>query len=519
MERNSMKLDLDLELKTNEVVVGQSIPMLVTLKNKDKKSQKIPFLIDTGIVTNFILYNEQEEIINEFNGVTIALNEGMPPDLTVSMVDLGKGESWNWDVDLLAYQRSFAIGKYFIQALYRFKDMDIEVKSKKEEFIVNSNQPVFMDVLQDQVMVNMLYTFQTHLVDKSKDEEVLFNMGYNSKPGSFLFGCTLKLDSGILPTISKVEFANAMDFDHDTYRWLAWKKDKSLFLTSVFRDEIKVEPIEVATDLKNPTFIPRPIQHQDKGVSLFVLSEQSSKKFVITKINFNEEAKEVARDDIITIDYKPESISVSATYSGEYHIVWGENGNLPVHWLKIDKKAKGKIKPIKIYPPKDDKSKVDPNAPIPDLLFLEPYLPIGAPTNHSILLSLSYGEQIEDKKKKDKLKDVGIRVNLYQIMIESDNKDVIPGPSVLIEGEINKLSPLSGHVVQNHDQALMGVLGTNEGSIYYIPPSGEMTQLFELEPNLARFSKVVIGGKGSVELFYLEDKTGINISTLIGRKL
>jgi hypothetical protein len=530
MERNSMKLELNLELKTNDVVVGQSIPMLLTLKNKEKKSQKLPFLIDSGTVTNFILFNEKKEMINEFNGVTIALNEGMPPDLTVSMVELGKGDSWNWDVDLLAYQRSFAVGKYYVQAVYRYADLGIEIESEKEELIVNPNQPVFMDVLQDQVMVKMLYLVQTNKIDKSDEEEILFNMGYNSKPGSFLFGSTLKLGSGIQPTISKVDFVNAMDFDHDTYRWLAWEQDKSVYLSSVFRNELKVDPKEVIKNVKNGSLVRRPIQHQDKGVSIFIYEETGKNKYAVIRIDFDEEANEISREEIISLDYKPEPITVSASFTGEYHLTWCEDGHPPVYWLKIDPmaksekskgkgKSKGKTKfePVRLFPAEDEKSEADPDSPIPEIIFLEPYLPLGDPTNHSVLLMTMSEEK--EKKGKKKEKDIGLKIDSFRIMIESDNRDVISGSSILIEGEIKKLIPANGHLIQNQDLSLIGIIGTADGGVYYISPPNEVSKLMDIEPELIPFSNLVLGGKGGLDLFYLKCETGINIYTLIRRQL
>ncbi len=69
-------------------------------------------------------------------------------------------------------------------------------------------------------------------------------------------------------------------------------------------------------------------------------------------------------------------------------------------------------------------------------------------------------------------------------------------------------------MVQTQDLSLLGIFQTSKGTLYYIPPSGEMMNLMELEPRLARFSTLVLGGNGSVELFYLQDEVGIKVHTL-----
>jgi len=246
-----MDLKLELELKDHDVVVGQSIPIHLTLKNESKKTIKIPFLIDSGRVTNFVLFNEKDELIGEYNGYTLAVQKSMAPDTTLSLVDLGAGESWIWDENFHKYIRPLPPGKYSIQIVYRYVNEDIEITSKKETFIVHPNNPVFFDVIRDQVTVGMLFTVLTYVNEESGEEETMLNMGYDSMAGNFIYGNILELGSGIKPILAKVDFTNAMDFDHDTYRWLAWEKDNSIYLSSIFRNEIKISPKNVVKDIKN----------------------------------------------------------------------------------------------------------------------------------------------------------------------------------------------------------------------------------------------------------------------------
>ena len=98
-----MTLKLILELRSTEVIVGEAIPVRLTLQNDADAPCKLPYLIDSGQVTNFVLYDDKKEKMGEYNGFTSAVRKGMIPNTTVTLVDLGGKESWLWDVDLNTY--------------------------------------------------------------------------------------------------------------------------------------------------------------------------------------------------------------------------------------------------------------------------------------------------------------------------------------------------------------------------------------------------------------------------------
>jgi hypothetical protein len=509
MERTNMDLKLELELKESEVVVNQSIPLHLKLTNDEKTPRKIPYLMDSGKVTNFVLFNEKDEKIGEYNGINVAQLQGMRPDTKLSLVELGAGESWVWDVDLHAYITPLAPGTYTLQSVYRYDAEDLELTSSKEKLVILPNHPTHLDVLRDQVMVGMVYSLFMHKDEKSNEEKLLINMGYDTIPGSYLFGCTLNIGALVKPLISKVDFCNAMDFDHDTYRWLAWTNNGSIFVSSVFRNNIKLDPKEVASDLESATLIPRPIQHSDKGVSLYVKTAVKN-GFEIIKIDIDEAGNETTRSSIIELDENPEPIFVSATYTGETHLVWGADGKIPIKWLKIDEKAIGKPKSLL---PSEKTKKKDETLDSMELAFLQTYLPMGPPENHSILSLLVSKELDADKK------EIGVRVNLVRIMIETENQEVIWESNFLIEGDLKELMPIAGNMIQDRNLKLVGIFETNDGKLYYVSPAGEMNNIMDLEPTLAQFSVIVQGRKGSIELFYLQDEAGIKVHTLVPRLL
>ncbi|MCK5561690.1 MAG: hypothetical protein KAJ51_13895, partial [Thermoplasmata archaeon] len=141
------------------------------------------------------------------------------------------------------------------------------------------------------------------------------------------------------------------------------------------------------------------------------------------------------------------------------------------------------------------------------------FLPMGPPENHSILSQLVSKELDSDKK------EIGVRVNLIKIMIETENQDVIWGPNFLVEGDPKELMPIAGNMIQDRNLKLIGIFETNDGKLYYISPSGELNNIMDLEPTLAQFSVIVQGRKGSIELFYLQDEAGIKVHTLVPRLL
>lgn len=495
-----MELELILELEWQKVVVGQSMPIKLILKNNSKDSLEIPLLIDSGKVTNFALYDDKGELIDEYNGVTLAVMEGMRPNTTITLVELGSGESWVWDVDLHRYIKHLVPRAYGIQAIYRYEDEQLELTSEIKKIVVHPQHPVYLDVLRDQVMAGMIYTLVIHKADMSEEEKVLMNMGYDSKPDNFLYGGALELGEGACPLISKVDFINAMDFDHDTYRWLAWSQEKSIHAVSVFRGNIKSGPVEVAVDLEEATLIPRPIQHQDKGITLFVKGKRGKDDFVIVKIDLDAGANEVSRNTIAVLNEMPHPASVSATHTGDIHIVWGKNGCLPIKWFKMSEKTTEPSVTLVSFPKGKQINPVD-------VIFVEPFLPVGPISNHSVLMMLI-------RKKFN-----GINIRFLGSMMESEKHDICVGPGFFLEGEPEKITPIYGNIIQDRNLSLIGVFATRDGLVYYVSPRGDMKSLLELDPNLARFSSLLLSRGSSINLFYLEDEKGISTRTLVpGRR-
>lgn len=530
---NSMELNL--ELKEQDVIVGQSIPLKLTLQNKSEKSLKIPFLIDSGKVTNFALYDDKGKLIGEYNGVTLAVKEGMYPDTTISLLELGSGESWVWDVDLHRYIKPLVPGTYGVQAVYRYDEEQLEITSKIEKFVVRPSHPVYLDVLRDQNMVGMIYTLVIH--NDEQEEKILMNMGYDSMPDNFLYGGVLKLKSGARPIISKVDFINVMDFDHDTYRWLAWSQDNSIHVVSVFRGNIQSGPVDIAVDLEYLMLIPRPIQHQNKGVSLFVKGKRKEGDFVIIKIDLDEGANEVLRSTLLTFKEMPHPASVSATHTEDIHIAWGTNGHLPVKWFKMNEK--GTLSPVILIPFEKNKQ----ISPV-DVVFVEPFLPIGHDSSHSVLVMLL------SKKHK------GIEIRFLRSMMENKKHDIYIGPGLFLECEPEKVTPISGNVIQHQDLSLISIFTTHNGLIYYVSSQGDtniklqssskigqrelflsdidislkigqqglyvspfckisIETLMEIDSNLARFSGLLLGRGDRISIFYLEDEKGVITQTLV----
>lgn len=527
-------IELNLELKERDVIVGQSIPLKITLQNKSEKSLKIPFLIDSGKVTNFALYDDKGKLIGEYNGVTLAIKEGMRPYSLISLLELGGGKSWVWDVDLHRYIKPLAPGTYGVRAIYRYDDEELEITSEMEKFVVRPNHPIYLDVLKDLNMVGMIYTLVIH---KDKQEEkILMNMGYDSMPDNFLYGGVLKLKNGARPIISKVDFINAMDFDHDAYRWLAWSRDNSIHAVSVFRGNIKSGPVEIAVDLKEIQLIPRPIQHRNKGVSLFVKGKRKEDDFTVMKIDLDEKGNEVSRITLLTSDEMPHPISVSATHTGDIHIVWGTNGHLPVKWFKMN--DRGTVSPITLIPSERGKQ-----IGLVDVIFVEPSLPVGPASNHSVLMMLS-------GKKHD-----GVEIRFLRSIIWEEKLNILEY-GLFMECEPEKVTPIRGNMIQDQNLSLHGIFTTRNGLVYYVSSRGDTNRklqdlgdikqhesflsginiplkigqqglyispfckisiktLMELNPSLARFSSLLLSRGGRVVLFYLEDEKGIITQTLV----
>ncbi len=332
-------MKLDLKILNSEPIVSESLLIQLQLTN-DTTPVEIPFQIDElGLVT-LILYDEKGNLMAEADGrQKIYRRGGTPPHLLPENLDIGElppNETIEIDENLLEFMDIAQPGTYFLQARFVYAESGINAESAKAPFEVKSNECDWADYLVDQICAPVMFSLQHHADDNGSKSLLQIS---NPRNPEYIFGrINLKLPPQVQPMISQADFTNALTFEHDLFRWIAWTDKKELYLVNFDVNKVLTGMLKPEINFEMDALLGRPIQHEDKGGAVLLSSKNDETGYKIHRLRFDQAGKTLDTKFIKEILPTPYPSAVAADWRNYCYLIHGSKNRLPVFLHRFNEK-------------------------------------------------------------------------------------------------------------------------------------------------------------------------------------
>jgi len=480
-------------------------PVFATFKlTAVQKTVKIPLNYDEskGLIVN--LYDSSKKPLMRSTAADISarisgrVNRGSA-DENSDLVDLPKGKTVEWTENVLSFVDIPCPGTYNINAEFVFAPSGIKSESPICQLIINPCNTIYVDVLDDYICAPQQYILQINKTDQISHNALMHIAGCKIFPAFSSISLQQPLPEGAL--IAKADFVEGKHFEHDLFRRFA-SIDKKTLVTG-YLDAVTgtCRVSQIMSSLPdNTSFFARPVQHNDKGFTVFL-----NKSGAIESHRFTVDGKLLQSKTIASLKNNPFPSSGSASGDGIMFLVHGTEGSLPVMLITFNKD--GSIKNTEVLNEKQilGSYAVKPASLNVSILEINPLLAAHESPDQCIIILLL----ITDNQKQI-IKLVKVPWN-QDASAENTVEIVAPPiePAVLPTGE----KIIAGRTVKVSSEMTFSMLITLKGNILF-SNGGAYAKCASIDPTLSAAAILIRSNQGDVYLLFPEKNKGLGTQRL-----
>ncbi len=343
-------MDLVIVLQRGSVLAGESVPLEFRL-SAGPGPLELPQNIDTSEAVAVALLDAEGAVLARADGLA-RWRRQQPIDAVrreepSGSMRLEAGETAVWDADLLAYLDPIAPGRYLVSASFSAAGGEVVV-SPSVPLHVRDNHGVWMDVLVDTASMPMVYVLQQHLGPDGA--QTLFQLATGQRPECFWYGGAIDLPDGARPLVAEVDFRTMGAWDHDLERWGAWLEEGSLRAFRFGMGEARGGLSSLPTPYPGGALAGRPIQREDGGLSVLVLSPEPS-AWALTRLHFDRALALRGAELLARLPSRASPTALAAGWDGRTCFLSGEEGSPPVRLVVAE--ADGAARSIDVLTAED----------------------------------------------------------------------------------------------------------------------------------------------------------------------
>jgi len=533
-ERNKM---LHFEITSEKDTFALKEPIFVTFKVTNSGTAIVfPFEYNSTDVITLNLYNDRGEKIAEADGYSEEERfTGVPSNRekqeNLKTTPFKNGETIEWVENILSYFTISSPGTFYLAAVLRFAPQGVLVSSGKIKLCITMVNFKSFDVVFDP-----LKDFRLGLLEQfevSGKSRTVYHLKSEFDFQDIASG-TFKQELNGMPDLSIADFKDSQgNQELEYWKWLVWLKDNLLSLTyfTMNTPQKKIFTYKIVDN--NAEIAGRPIFHQDKSVSVYVLSTKDMKKYDLNVYLFNVEGKFITKTLISSFDFKPHPMYVCVNLNfnkPQLYLAFGKNNNLPIILARIIDNV---LTSEELFAEKNlfgSFSKPPQNLCVnlihvfPDLTRLTQPL-----TKDEKELMRKYSSRDDSKITPAVIASITVQTEdrqaLKLVKIPVSMEPDIEQQVKIIDIDLkNKYFPerekiIYSDILQAEMSGLHAIFVSSEGIVYYFREGQHIVPVTGISPVFSNNIKLVQGEKLQVYLIYPDGKKGLSQKMLYEPKL
>jgi hypothetical protein len=153
----SVNLNLGMALVSREVSTLEGPVLQFTLSNRGDSCLTIPSYHDQSDALALHIFSDEGDLFRRVDGLAQqAMLSAAAVDTEPMLQDLEPGESWSWDLNLLAAHSPLPAGHYQIEATYSYPAENVDLKSERSSFEVRAAEISSAAFLRDNPVLDGL---------------------------------------------------------------------------------------------------------------------------------------------------------------------------------------------------------------------------------------------------------------------------------------------------------------------------------------------------------------------------